>query len=357
MTLKEQIGTMVFTQNQKETYIVGGSQRQNKELEEQTKHIISYNPSQDIDTVEISGIVRQEYNCENYSDIMKLNPKGMPSNCLGNELGYKLNREIYAAFKNYHKKELNEKDLSQMLIDYCKEMRIYQTQIRNTTGTNKKDNQQIISNIYEIFQKLNARGAVGACHEEGEKIAKQYDGRERDWVYYNSNYHYQTEHMREILRNAAKQVAKEWDVEIEEADFETYEKETKYILDGKLDFNSVWKHGAEQTYIGTMLNPKDVPPKNFTFYFQEHRNKYKYFDDYYCYEAQKGVIRISIGEDILELDVPFDANQKEKQYFLAGDLVKKHASKEFIEKTEGFADHFFVFLRQFGTILNWYEFS
>lgn len=355
MILKEQIGTMVFTQNQKETYIVGGSQRQNKELEEQTKHIISYNPSQDTDTVEISGIVRQEYNCENYNDIIKLNPKGMPGSCLVDEFGYQIYKDTYNIFDNYYRNNLSEDKLAKIFIDYCKEMRIHQTQIRNTTGTNKKDNQQIILNIYELFQQKNAAFAIGTCYEEGKQIAKQYDGRERDWIYYNSDYHYQTEHVREVLRNAAKQVAKEWDIEIEEADFETCEKETTVI--GGLDFNSGWKVAAEQTYRCTMLNPQDVPPKNFTFYFQEHRNKYKHFDDYYCYEAQKGVIRISIGEDILELDVPFDANQKEKQYFLAGDLVRKHASKEFIEKTEGFADHFFVFLRQFGTILNWYEFS
>lgn len=355
MTLKEQIGTMVFTQNQKETYIVGGSQRQNKELEEQTKYIISYNPSQDTDTVEISGIVRQEYNCENYNDILKPSSSGLPIDYFWKKFGTNIYKKVNNLFKDYYNNKLSESDIIEEFISYSKELRIYQTQLGNTSGINKVDNQQMILDMYELFQARNAGTAVGVCKQEGEKLAKQYHGGQREWTYYNSDYYYKTEDMREVLRNAAKQVAKEWDIEIEEADFKICEKESTVI--GGLDFNSGWKVAAEQTYRCTMLNPQDVPPKNFTFYFQEHRNKYKHFDDYYCYEAQKGVIRISIGEDVLELDVPFDANQKEKQYFLAGDLVRKHASKEFIEKTEGFADHFFVFLRQFGTILNWYEFS
>lgn len=50
----------------------------------------------------------------------------------------------------------------------------------------------VISQVYEIFAKENARAARRANYDEGAEINKSYGCRNYDWVYYNADYYYQS---------------------------------------------------------------------------------------------------------------------------------------------------------------------
>lgn len=103
---------------------------------------------------------------------------------------------------------------------------------------NATDNQQIVSEVYEVFAKMNARAARNANYDEGLAENQAYGGRSDGWGYYNSDYYYQCEEAKGLLRQAAGYVTGQW--EIPAVDFEEIEQNTIFTLDGKLDFNSCW---------------------------------------------------------------------------------------------------------------------
>ena len=49
-------------------------------------------------------------------------------------------------------------------------MRTYRTSQHQTSGTNEADNTQIVSEMYEVFAKENARAASQANYQEGKSL-------------------------------------------------------------------------------------------------------------------------------------------------------------------------------------------
>ena len=139
---------------------------------------------------------------------------------------------------DFYAGKINENDVKDYLEECCVSMRIYRTQQCQTSGYNATDNQQIVSEVYEVFAKMNARAARNANYEEGLAENQAYGGRSDDWVYYNSDYYYQCEETKGLLRQAAGYVTDKW--EIPAVDYEQIEQNTIFTLDGKLDFNSCW---------------------------------------------------------------------------------------------------------------------
>ena len=83
----------------------------------------------------------------------------------------------------------------------------YRTSQHQTSGTNEADNTQIVSEMYEVFAKENARAASQANYQEGKALnEKYYSDSHSDWTYYNSDYYYQCNETNAALRESVKQM-------------------------------------------------------------------------------------------------------------------------------------------------------
>lgn len=235
MELHDRIGTMVITSTDR--YIIGASDKENEDFQKKSHNIIKSNPSNQRDTVELSCIKQIDLKSENYENYLKA--KKMPNNCFGDNYGIKMHKSIKSTVRTYCNGGLTEEQIKKAFMDACKDMRVYQAQCGHTSGVDAKDNRQIIEGVYEVFQKSNVVFMSDKCFGAGSEIADVNGGSEKnDWVYYDSKYYYESQHLRDLLQESASEMAAEWNTDF--IDFEKIEKESKFTLDGKLDFNSVW---------------------------------------------------------------------------------------------------------------------
>lgn len=191
----------------------------------------------------------------------------MPNHCFGDNYGIKLQKEIKSAVLAYCSGEMTDEQIKKYFMDACKDMRVYQAQCGNTSGMDAKDNRQIIGNVYEIFQKSNVDSMMYTCFQAGSDIADAFGGKEKyDWVYYDSKYYYESQHLRDLLQEASNEMEAEWNTDF--IDFEKIETESKFTVDGGLDFNSVWNWKANSYWICSM-SEEWQPQEDFSFFYQE----------------------------------------------------------------------------------------
>ncbi len=239
INLKDMIGTLVFSPSG--NYIVGASERENAEFQKKCENKINLNLQ---DCVELSCVRESVLTSENYNDIMKV--KGMPGSIFGDKFGYEMQKEIAGYMQSYYAGEAGKEDIENYFNECCTSMRVYLSQTRRTTGTDEKDNAQIISQVYEMFAKENQRMANHANYQEGLKVnvgVSQTAG----WCYYNSDYYYQCEETHQFLKDITQKMAEKWSIPT--IDTEDIEKKSKLTLDGGFDFNSGWNHHFRQEQI------------------------------------------------------------------------------------------------------------
>ena len=159
INLEDMIGTMVFSSSG--NYIVGASERQNAEFQKKCQNKIDINLR---DCVELTCVKEFVLTSENYNDIMQV--KGMQGSIFGDKFGYEMQKEIANHMKSYYDGETGKEDIENYFYECCTSMRVYLAQTRQTTGTNEKDNTQILSQIYEMFAKENQRMANNANYQE-----------------------------------------------------------------------------------------------------------------------------------------------------------------------------------------------
>lgn len=217
--------------------------------------------------------------------------KGMPQGgVFTDRFGHDMQNDIYHCMTDFYAGKISQSDVKDYLEECCVSMRIYRTQQCQTSGHNVEDNQLIVSQVYEIFAKMNAIAARNANDEEGLAENQAYGRRSDDWVYYNSDYYYQCEETKELLHQAALYVTDQW--EIPAIDTEEIEKNTIYTLDGGLDFNSGWNWMyRNQVGRGSMEDESVAPPKDFKFFYKQNS-----FD---------GTLWVSLNGDRKNIDVPF----------------------------------------------------
>ena len=321
MNLYDRIGTMVFTPTDR--YIIGASDSANEDFRKKGENIIEFHQR---DTVEFSCIRQMDLKSENYENYMKT--KKMPKGCFGDSFGYKMQESIADSVLAYCLGEMTEEQIQKALIDACKDMRVYQVQMGHTSGVNAKDNGQIVGDVYEIFQKYNVRFMAMECFEAGSDIAEANGGKDQhNWVYYDSKYYEESQHLRGLLQEASNELAAGWNADF--IDFEKIEKESRFTLDGKMDFNSVWDYQAHQRNICTMSGEWQ-PQEHFTFFYQANKNKD--FSGEYTLDSQAGICIVGFGGREWTLEVPFNNSVvlgKTADHFNAKDLfVEKSLYRE-----------------------------
>lgn len=194
--------------------------------------------------------------------------KEMPKSMFGDQFGYDMQKKISDCMKDYYEGKISQSNVQDYLEECCISMQKYRTGKGQTSGNDVMDKKQIISEVYEIFAKENARAARNANCKEGEALNETYGGREDDWVYYNSDYHYQCEEMKDVLQKTVGNMTAKW--KIPDIDTEEIEKKSDLTLDGGFDFNSGWNFiYRNQVGRGSIEDESLTPPKNFKFFFKE----------------------------------------------------------------------------------------
>ena len=293
------------------------------------------------DSVEIKGITQFTMSAipsENYNNINK-QVTGLPASVFSDRFGYEMQKSIYNCMTDYYAGKISESDVEDYFEECCTSMRIYRTQMRQTTGTNEEDNQQIAGQIYEIFAKKNAIAAQNANYNEGLAMNEIYGGRSDDWAYYNSDYYYQCEETKEILQKVARNMTDKW--EISAIDTEEIEKNSVYTIDGEFNFNSMWNISyRNQAGRASMEDESLVPPENFKFFYKQN--------------SFNGTLWVSWNDHQENIDIPFSISQTgslKGQIFNVNDLLSDNFKAEDNYKNYSrFLNSFVVFTRQYSLL-------
>ena len=344
MKIEDQIGWMnICLTDPSKSYVIGGSEEANEELRKKYLGDSYKIPAgaKAFDELEVKGISRIEVTSENYNDIMKV--KGMPASCFCGEYGRKALKEIESMVRSYYSGELSAGDVQQKIKNICMDMRVEMVQQRYTNGYNAKDNRQVLEDIYGWLQKSNVNAAYAANEREGAQTAAAYGGAKEDnWMYYNSDYYYKEEEMKNNIRQAIQEMAKEW--ETDAVDFEKTEKNPIYALAGGMEYNKVWQHHAFQGRVISLTDIGAVPPKGVTFFYQE--KKVPGWDDKDRLEYQKGYVQVSYNHKKWSADVPYNLygdtvagfyhmRDFMEQYFKGG---MEEECKDFLSKFDIFSE-------------------
>ena len=346
INLKDIGGTIVFSPNG--NYIVGATDQQNAEFQQRCEEMRSkfdtdmiWEKVRNGDTVEIKGLTPITLTSENYNNIMKVTK--MPGSVFGDAYGYQMQKDIADCMRQYYAGKISDDDVKKFFGECCSSMRIYHAQMRHTTGVNEEDNTQIVSQIYEVFAKENQRAARNANDEEGMEINKQYgaDSRQDDWCYYNADYYYRCENTHDLLREAATDMAKEW--ELPSIDTDEIEKNSKFTLDGGFDFNSGWNFiYRNQVGRSSMEDEGAVPPKDFRFFYKESGGA-----------GGRGILQFWAGGNAGKADVPFytSGDSLKGQIFNMSDIVKVS------EKDTADFRSYNEFIKKFSIFTRWYSYE
>lgn len=264
--------------------------------------------------------------------------KPMPKSVFGDQFGYDMQKEIADSMEDFYAGKITQGELEDFFEQCCTSMRKYRAALCQTSGDDALDKKQIVSKVYEIFAKENARSARSANYEEGEALNAQYGGRKDDWVYYNSDYYYQCEDTKKILQGAIKDVTDKW--EMDAVDTEEIEKNSTFTLDGGFDFNSVWNFTfRNQVGRASLEDESMIPPENFKFFYKEK-------------SVKEGDVWISLNERQIDEKVPFSISQTgslKGQIFYVYDLIDELFQGEYDKESyKGFLNNLSIFTRWYS---------
>lgn len=285
------------------------------------------------------------YICDCYQNFNVVT--GMPKSTFGDSFGYEMQKNISDYMNDFYAGKVSREDLDAYFEECCTSMRMYRTQQHQTSGTNEADNTQIVSEIYEIFAKENARAASQANYQEGKEMNEEYysDG-QSDWTYYNSDYYYQCGEANAALRESVQKISSKW--ELGSIDCDEIEANSNFTLDGGFDFNSRWNWNfRNQNGRSSIAKESTVPPENFKMFFKEQVTVFTENNTF------NGRLKITIGESVYDLDVPFQILRTgpEGEICNAWDLMKDYFSES--EEHSEIRD----FLSNMSVFTRWYSYA
>lgn len=192
-----------------------------------------------------------------------------PKYCCGTAFGYRQDEKIQKKLKDYYVNGTAAKEeLKAFFKDMCRDRRAALVQERKTTGTDPDDNGQILLDTYERFRMANSVMANLGCNKEGEKPAVKNgwrQGADKDWVYYNADFYYESEGVSVLFQEAAREISEEWGC----GETDTYGWDTDRHAFYGGSFHEVWNNGSRnRTGICEMLNLSEKPPEQFRFFFR-----------------------------------------------------------------------------------------
>ncbi len=275
--------------------------------------------------------------CDCYTNYQITTP--MPKYLFGDSFGYDMQKDIGKHMSDYYAGRMSNDELEQYFNACCTEMRKYQAQCHRSSGNVDEDNRKIISQVYEIFAKENARAARRANYDEGAKINESYGYRNYDWVYYNAEYYYQCADVKESLGTMANEIAHKWNIGF--IDTDEIEKNSDLTLDGGFDFNSGWNFTyRNQAGRASIADEAVEPPRDLKFFYKEDVDNVS-------------KIEMWINGRRYGKDIPFyiTPDSLKGQLFQADDIMEEY--EEQIGNVKGYSN----FMNQLSLFTGWYAWS
>lgn len=271
---------------------------------------------------------------ENYEEFRRPT-QPMPKHCYGTGFGYMQTKEINQMLKDYYVgKSVTKEELKEYFKDCCKDMRVVMAQERRTTGLDPVHNEQIILDTYEQFRMSNSTMANYGCHKEGERIAVEngwHEGEPVDWVYYNADFYYQSEELRQIFKEAAQEMAREWKC----GEIDTSTRDIDHSISYSSSFHQVWNNGAcNGTRISEMIDLSEKPPAGFCMFYREVLEKSAYF----------GIFMAGMNG---EMDIKKKVSLNPERSYNFGALFQKSSNNKSLLD---YLNNFSVYTRYYGTV-------
>lgn len=325
--------------------IIGAADEMNETFNNRIQNnTFSYEDFLSKDTVRLH-MESTQITSENYADFRKTTGT-MPKHCYGTTYGHAQNEKIKQKLKQYYLEQNVTKDeLKDFFKDCCKDMRVILAQERKTTGLNENDNTQIILDTYEMFRMANSVMARLGCDEEGKRVAWENgwkDRQDKDWVYYNADFYYESEELRDLFKEAAQEIADEWEC----GEVDTSKRDTDYLASYSSSFNEVWQNGSEYgTRICSMLDLSKEPPEDFYLFFRE------FFVEQ---EKHTGIVQVGIeGKTDIKKEVVFNIYgiyEQLPQFYHVGELLKDDMNENTDSTFIDFLNNFDIYTRYYGTV-------
>lgn len=222
--------------------------------------------------------IEEFHGCEQYND---LGHKLVKSGEAKLSVSMDITRDMLKTLESYYEGNLSDEELEAAFVDYCE---------RALVGGKTR-----LLDVYENFINQSRYASNNVCTRKGDEITKKYGSvSDHDTVYYNADFYYAFERVKQIARDTCNKIAEVMDWG--ELDFDEREENTIFTLDGGFDFNGKWASNAFNLMNRcTMIDPNMVPPRGFEFYYKER----KYTD------SEVGVMEVGINGVRKVITVPF----------------------------------------------------
>lgn len=335
------IGAISFNSITKKVTIVGASDEMNEAFNARVENVVIDREELLKDAVELK-LESTPITSENYEDFRKP-VRPMPKHCYGTAYGQQQQKRIEQKLKDYYlDRSATKEELKKFFIDRCKDMRVVMAQEQRTTGQDAEHNRQIILDTYEIFRMSNSVMANLGCDKEGEKLARANgwrEGEDKDWIYYNADFYYESEELRDIFQEAVEEIAEEWKC----GDINTAERETDSLLSYSSSFHQVWKNGSENgARICSMMDMSVEPPEGFYLFFRTSGEN----------KTHIGILEagsektVKISEKIV-FNAP-EVYEQYSQFYHLADFLKNADGKD--ERFQKYLSNFNIYNRNYGTV-------
>lgn len=212
---------------------------------------------------------------DNYEDIKNM----LTARSHGNiaSMGSGMFHETSEVMQDYYSGKLSSEDVKSILKEYFYHAMGTSLEERKANGPQetpqsnhyaKNFASSYLAGLYELFSRANTRNACTQNMEEGKQLLESNGMRWKGSCYYNADWYYACEEMQELFRQTANELADEYGAE--HVDFNYVERNTKYTLDGGINYNEVWNFrewqiNPDNTAGGSFLDSDMVPPKGFVY--------------------------------------------------------------------------------------------
>lgn len=182
---------------------------------------------------------------------------------------------------------------------------------------------KIVADVNYFFRFYAVWTASNINHAEGKQIANQYgQPGNRNFLYYNSDYYYQSKEVTDTVFQAATKLT-------EDAGTVLHTKDLQVKYDYFQNFNTAWMRWARyEARMGDMIDPNIEPPRGFKLLYKEFRytpEEAKAMSEAGDTRMFDGILQVSCGDWKAEGNVTMGYGQDEAWGHHALELLSKFA--------------------------------
>jgi hypothetical protein len=204
---------------------------------------------------------------------------GLPKNFLSplsegmTRTGLQHCEQVKNAFEDFYRMNIDEKALEDTLSDVVADLRAFYI----SKGYNEAEFMpKLVESVYNTARLFNIQGAGVASWHEGLPLAAEQNGHNRDtkdWFYYNSDYYYRSETMKDSLLNITQRIAMRYQVNPSELNLPTEFQDDDFRKSIYSSYTAYVNHSArESRHIGNIVDETIPPPQGLRFFYKANES-------------------------------------------------------------------------------------